>query len=298
MVRVFEVTDNSVLKIQWNLGNSCNLDCSYCHQSLKDGTNPFPGIARLRPAFAHLVEQARAFSLVHIEIPGGEPTESDSLKELMLENTSPEIHFKLYSNAQADLTWWSTVSSKLYELDLTYHTSTDLEHFISVVEIIKRTKCKLKILIAHTPNNWIFAQTAYTKLKALNKYTLIQMLFKNFTKGNNQYFDYTEDQWNIYFNSIGINPLDKQQIQKTQEYKKINSLNNFYGHLCNAGYSQIIVDNFGYVYRGWCKASGHMGNLYDGSFILDSRPRPCPKQQCSNGFDLLAKKSEKSWGMV
>ncbi len=287
----------SELKIQWNLGNSCNLNCDYCHYELKDGTNPFPNTSRLRPAFVHLLEQARAFSLIKIEIPGGEPTESDALREIMLENTNPNIHFKIYSNGQAEVDWWRSVSPKLYGLDLSYHLPTDLAHFLLVVESIY-DKNNLTINVPHTPDNWNDAQSAYTKIKEHHPNTHIQMLYSNFTRGNNQYLDYTHEQWNIYFRSIGIDPDKPAEVETTGEYRKIHLLNNFYGHLCWAGYDQIVIDNFGYVWRGWCKAGGHMGNVFDGSLKLDSRPRPCSKSQCTNGFDLSAEKSKKSWGMA
>lgn len=287
----------SELRVQWGLGNSCKLDCDYCHIELKDGTNPFPAIDILRPAFVHLLEQARAFSSIKVEISGGEPTESNALREIMLDNTSDNIKFQIVSNAQADLIWWQTVANKLYQVELTYHTSTDLSHFISVVSTLK-DRCSINISVAHTPDNWGQAFDAYLKIKQLVTNTKIQLLYKNFIKGNNQYLDYTSAQWDTYFKEIGVDPNKPKEVADTSEYKKIHLLNKFYGHLCHAGYSQIIIDNFGYVYRGWCKSNGHMGNVFDKSFILDSRPRPCPKQQCTNGFDLQAHKSEGTWGIA
>ena len=295
MASLLNVTNELI--IQWNLGNNCNLDCSYCHADLKDGSNPFPNIDRLRPAFAHLLEQARAFSLIKLEIPGGEPTESIALKELMLENTSPEIHFKLYSNAQAKVAWWKAVAPKLYQVELTYHSTTNLEHFLEVIDAVHDTT-QLTVLVPHTPTNWNEANHAYTTINKKINNVKIQLLFKDHTRGNSQYLDYTGEQWAIYFKSIGVDPANTEQVADTEEYKKIHFLNNFYGHLCWAGTTQIIVDNFGYVYRGWCKSNGHMGNVFDQTFVIYSRPKPCPKTQCKNGFDLQARKSEGSWGMA
>lgn len=285
------------LTIQWNLGNSCNLDCEYCHIELKDGTNPFPNISRLRPAFEHLVEQARAFSLIKIEIPGGEPTESDALRELMLANSNPDINFKIYSNGQADVNWWRTVSPKLYGLDLSYHLTTDLAHFLLVIDSIY-DKNNLTVNVPHTPDNWDKAQEAYSEIKSIFPNTKIQMLYSNFTRGNSQYYPYTSNQWDTYFRSIGVDPQKPDEVVDTTEYKRIHFLNDYYGHFCWAGHNQIVIDNFGYAWRGWCRASGHMGNIFDNSLVLDAKPRPCPKKQCTNGFDLNAKKSEKSWGMA
>jgi sulfatase maturation enzyme AslB (radical SAM superfamily) len=291
------VTDENKLRIHWSLGNTCNLNCSYCPDELKDGTSPFPPIARLRPAFANILEQARAFSRIDIDMPGGEPTQSFALRELMLENSNPEVHFKLHSNAQADTEWWASVAHKIYELDLTYHITTDLTHFMRVLDIVK-DKCILNVIVPHTPDNWRTAQHAYKYIKGFVGSSRIRMLYANFTRGNNQYLDYSQDQWDTYYRSIGVDPTKPKEVETTIEFKRVNNLNNFFGSLCYAGVNQIIIDNFGYVYRGWCKANDHMGNIYDGTFKLDPSPRPCPKQQCTNGFDLQAHKSKKSWGMV
>jgi len=295
MASLLNVTNELI--IQWNLGNNCNLDCSYCHTDLKDGSNPFPDIDKLRPAFVHLVEQARAFSLIKLEIPGGEPTESKALKELMLENTSPAIHFKLYSNAQAEISWWKSVAPNLYELELTYHATTDLNHFLQVINVVDDST-QLTVLVPHTPANWGTANLAYNIIKEKIDNVKIQLLFKDHTRGNSQYLDYTEEQWAIYFTSIGVDSTNSEEVADTNEYKKIHFLNNFYGHMCWAGANQIIIDNFGYVYRGWCKSNGHMGNIFDQSFVIDVKPRPCPKSQCKNGFDLQAHKSKGSWGIA
>jgi hypothetical protein len=291
------VTNENILKINWSLGNTCNLDCSYCPADLKDGSTAFPTIEVLRPAFAHLLEQARAFSLIQIDISSGEPTACEALKVLMLENTSPEIKFKLQSNGQADIDWWKQVAPKIYAIDLSYHSHTDLDHFINVVNTVKETS-EITIRVPHTDDNWIACHRAYLLFKEIGFPVSMQMLYKNFTKGNNQYLDYDKGQWDTYYRSIGIDPDAPAQVSNTVEYKRMNNLNNYYGHLCYAGVNQIIVDSFGYVYRGWCKSNGHMGNIFDSTFRLDPKPRPCPRFQCSNGFDLMAPKSEKSWGMA
>lgn len=291
------MTHENILTINWSLGNTCNLNCSYCPDELKDGTTPFPTIDKLRPAFVHLLEQARVFSLIKIDISSGEPTACDALKVLMLENTSPDILFKLQSNGQADLEWWEKVAPKIYFIELTYHNHTDINHFINVINLIKKYS-DIHVKIAYTPESWEESQKSLLIIKSLGVPVSMQFLYKNFTKGNNQYLDYTKNQWDTYYRSLGIDPDKPAQVESTVEFKRIKNLNNFYGHLCYAGVNQIIIDNFGYVFRGWCKVNGHMGNIFEGTFKLDNNPKPCSKTQCTNGFDLMAPKSEKSWGFA
>jgi hypothetical protein len=219
-----------------------------------------------------------------------------SLQYVILANTDDRIKFKLVSNGQAPTIWWKLTAHKLYALTLTYHLHTDLDHFRHVVAITKQ--CSLKIFVAITPETWDAGLAAYQELKSLHTDVSIQLLYSNFTRGNDQYLKYTEPQWYEYYKLQGIDIANPQQVESTIEFKRVNHLNNYYGHLCWAGYNQIIIDNFGDVYRGWCKSNNSMGNVFRGDVVLDKKPYPCPKQQCKNGFDLQAHKSKGSWGIA
>ena len=108
------------LQIEWSLGNSCNLDCSYCSWELKAGNNLFPDHDKLSLAFAHLVDQSQAFSNVRIDVNGGEPTLSLALQYVILSNKDSRIKFKLISNGQASIEQWTHMAPNLYDLSLTY----------------------------------------------------------------------------------------------------------------------------------------------------------------------------------
>lgn len=286
---------NETITIDWNFGNSCDLKCSYCNIELYNGENPFPELDKFDPAFAHLIEQTRAFSRVNLEFSGGEPSQSTALQYIVLANQDERIRFKINSNAQAPADWWQSIAHKLYDTTLTYHQSTDFDHFLTVSKAINNFT-RPKIFVPLTPETWDLSN--YQILKDLGYHVNLQLLYSNFTRGNDQYLKYTAEQWNIYYSEQGIDVRNTTQVEQTIEFKRVNHLNNYYGHMCWAGVTQIIIDNFGYVYRGWCKSNGHMGNIFDRTFIIDSRPKPCPKQQCKNGFDLQARKSEGTWGIA
>lgn len=283
------------LTVDWNLGNSCNLKCNYCHWELNNGENPFPLYSKLSSAVDHLLDQSRAFSYLKIQFTGGEPTESDDLKQVIIKNKN-KIKFKLCSNGLASLSWWDEIKDSLYGVELTYHLHTDLNHFVSVVKILNNID--IKIFVAVTPEFWQSGMYAYKLLKLLVNNTHIQLLYKNLVRGNNLYLDYTVDQWEEYYKEQNIDISNSEEITKTIEFKRANNLNNFYGHLCYAGFNQIVIDNFGDAYRGWCKSNRCLGNIYQETLELNQNPSPCPRRQCRNSFDLEAYKSKGSWGIA
>lgn len=288
---------NELITIDWNLGNSCDLKCSYCNWELYDGSNPFPDIDTFIPAFDHVIDQTRDFSQVNLEFSGGEPTQSQSIQHVILNNTDNRLRFKLASNAQASVSWWTDIAHKLYDLTLSYHQATSFDHFFSVVQTVSKI-LNPKVYIPLTPETWLVQKSAYDRLKALGYDVHLQLLYSNFTRGNDQYLKYTDEQWDEYYATQGVDIHNVAQVEKTIEFKRINHLNNYYGHMCWAGYNQIVIDNFGDVYRGWCKAGNSLGNVYKQTVILEKQPALCPRRQCKNGFDLQARKSENSWGMA
>ena len=286
-----------LITIDWSLGNACNLDCTYCHHELKDGANPFPTIDKLRPAFDHLIDQCQDFSRIRLEFNGGEPTSSDALQQVMLENTNKNIQFKLYSNGTAPLSWWYQVMNCLDDLTLTYHLKSSYIDFKELI-LLLRDNVNFRVNVAITPERWFEGMDAYTQFKKIHPNVHIQLLFSNFTRGNNEYLKYSEEQWKEYYAENQVDIYNPVEVEQTIEFKRMNNLNNFYGHLCWAGYNQIVVDNFGNVYRGWCKSGLELGNVYKQTVNLNQQPLVCPKFQCKNGFDLQARKSENSWGIA
>ena len=290
------------LLIEWFLTNSCNYDCIYCPSHLKDGKLSSWPLEKLKIAYHNIIDQATKFNfnIVKIQVNGGEPTNCESFRELLISDLNPLIQFKLISNGSADLEWWKTISHKICEIDLTYHLQCDINHFKKVVErfLEHHRMISIRIPMPLDPLKWQIAFKAYKELLIYDLNPEMVMLYKNLSKGSNQYLDYTKDQWDTYFQHKGISNLSDNLIPAdTVEFKKINFLNDFYGHLCYAGVEQVVINYFGDVFRGWCYSNAPMGNVFNNTFELNPKPLPCPKAQCGNGFDLKAKKSNKSWGI-
>lgn len=284
----------NVFRIQWNIGNKCNFDCAYCPSSLKEGLTPEPSIEDFSLALNNIQEQAESFDLIEIDITGGEPTLYKAVQHCLTSNLD-KIKFSFHSNGSADYEWWAMSLPNLKEVTLSLHPAIDTEHFIKVASMLE-VHCNLKVFVVMDPDHFTEQQKIYDSIKG--KYSTVkpQMLYKNFTKGNNEYLDYTEDQWTWYFSETGVNPNNSFDVSNTVEYKRINKTNDYLGNLCWAGHSQIIIDAYGWAFRGWCKADAALGNVYENTLVLDRKPRVCPKRLCTNGFDLEAKKSDQTWG--
>ena len=283
------------IRIQWNLTDSCNFSCEYCPDILKSGNTPLPDPEIFCTAFFSLYNQFDKFELNFL---GGEPTTYIGLDRILekIEKKSDNKKIILETNGSKDLAWWVTYGSKVNCVIFSYHAnSLNLEKMLDILAVLKNYHLELIIKLPTTEKTW--DETLKTKelLSEKNYNTTIQLLYKNYTKGNNKYYDYTEEQLNFYYKNKNI---VEEKIPEQIEHIRVHKLNDYYGHLCWAGIDQFVIDRYGDVYRGWCSQGGKIGNIYSNPIIFPQDPILCQKSLCTNGFDLEARKSKNSWGRL
>jgi sulfatase maturation enzyme AslB (radical SAM superfamily) len=287
------------LKIQWQIGNQCNFRCDYCHGDYHDGSNPMLDHEQVLKAFGNLKESITSHEEVHLEFLGGEPTISRPVREIITSSNDQRFKFDLTTNASADLDWWRKASPHLNTISLAWHGMGDTTHFLEVVKLLSSTRpvTALPIVINAEPwtLKWARAVEVYNQLKQQGHNVKLKLLFANHNKGNNRYLNYSQDQFDFWTKENNIEV--PEQEKKPVEWVENQLYTDYKGHLCWAGVDQIVIDYFGYVYRGWCKVGSGYGNIFDKPFKLDSNPKVCTRVLCKNGFDQQAKKSEKGWGL-
>lgn len=287
------------LKIQWQIGNQCNFRCDYCHGDYHDGSNPMLDHEQFLKAFNNLKDSVTSHNEVHLEFLGGEPTISRAVREIIIKCDDPRFKFDLTTNGSADLDWWKRSSKNLNVVTLAWHSVGDTQHFLNVVDLLSEHKpiTALPIVINADPwvMKWSRAVDIYTQLKHRGLNVKLKLLFANHNKGNDKYLKYSEEQFNFWAkeNNISI----PEQEQKPIQWVENQLYTDYKGHLCWAGVDQIVIDYFGYVYRGWCRVGSSYGNVFDQTFKLDSNAKICTRVLCKNGFDQQAEKSEKGWGL-
>lgn len=244
-------------------------------------------------------ESVSSYDQIVIEFQGGEPTISTAIRNKIADNTDQRYRYVLTTNASADLAWFAKSAPNFNNLILAYHPQVDTQHFKDVVNLLNDKQVPIGVVVnAHSdPERWAKAVEIYEYYKPTKIYLNFKTLFSNYQTGNNKFLNYTEEQWAYYTTINGIAVPANKSVETQITWVQDRLYNNYKGHLCQAGVSQVVVDYFGYVYRGWCHAHGGMGNLFDSPIKLDATPRVCPKEICKNSFDQLAAKSEKGWGL-
>jgi hypothetical protein len=217
--------------------------------------------------------------------------------DTLTDKSARRFKYVITTNSSADLSWWQDAISNLAGVTLAYHPGyIDNAHFLSVLDLLKRNNIPYSITINAPPSRWDEAIVMYEKLQP-DPHVALKALFANHARGNNVFLEYNEEQWKYYTSVNNIETIDDQPLESQIQWVEQHLYNNYKGHLCWAGIDQIVIDYFGYVYRGWCHAHGSLGNIHTGPVQLDTKPKVCPYYICKNAFDQEAKKSNNSWGL-
>lgn len=282
-----------MIRIQWSLGNHCNYNCEYCPDALKSGSIPLPDPDKFVKAFDLIYSTFEQFNL---QIIGGEPTSYEGL-ELALKSVRKDTNKKLTleTNGSKALSWWQEYLEHFAHVVITLHKRIDVDHILKVADLLKNNSIELKIKFPIQPTNWNEVIQIRDSFRHSGFTTELQLLYKNFTRGNNEYYDYSQEQMDYYYKDKGIVP---SQISNQIEQIRIHKLNEYTGHMCWAGVEQFVIDKQGYVLRGWCEQNGVLGNILEGTVDWVTNPVVCRRRLCVNGFDLQSRKSENSWGNI
>lgn len=239
------------------------------------------------------------FPELQLEFQGGEPTIYapiiDWVSNSVLRPTQKvTIHT---SGMYLDIHYWQAMLLNLGRVELTIHGNS-VDDVRELIELLISNDISLSIKIPMRPEHWGADMETYRRVKLCHTDVGLQMLYANYTRGNNLYLDYTKEQWDAFYLTRGIDEQGSaEELLKQPEMKRQLGLNNYYGHYCSAGLEQLIIDHNGDVYKGWCRVDGKVGNIYDRHFMFPDQAAICPFKQCSNGFDQACRKSQGGWGM-
>lgn len=127
------------IRIQWNMGNSCNYECEYCPDILHDGSKPWLKLDTYLSTIDRLCTHYNSIGKrTDFELIGGEVTVIPGFEEIIKKICEYNSSSVVYTNASRTLNWWSKAKQYMDSVVLTYHPLTqDKEHFLAVINEIK-----------------------------------------------------------------------------------------------------------------------------------------------------------------
>ena len=284
------MSERPTTHVQWLLGNNCNYACSYCHEMFRMGDKPFPNREMIKAICLDIIHHYDDLGRsVTFEFIGGEPTLAADVSGIGQTLHNHPVNFVLRSNGSAELDWWKKSRRYVSSVIISVHREfADLDHIEAVIDVLKNESyghpAHVEVLIptTSTPESWAWAMETRQRFRKNFGLGDIQLLYANFGRGSNQYYPYTELQWEQYYSLYGKPAPDERPV-----YREVAG---FLGKNCYAGIDTLTIDNSGDVWRGWCRQGGKLGNIHD-SVAWPTDSIICQKEVCSNGFDRLARKT-------
>ena len=303
------------IRIQWNMGNSCNYECEYCPAILHNGSRPWYPLDKYKIAAQKITEYYKEQSVnVYWELIGGEVTVMPGFGELLEHMHNLGAGLTVYTNGSRTINWWKKHKHYIDHVQYTYHVMTqDKEHFLSVLNEINDT-CSFSIQLAGAKDH--LETLLSIRQEVVDRYQQpqnisIKRLYKKTLNGYNpqeSFYDYTEREQEILsmtFQSYDNNTQEIVDVKypqtifkykdgteetcKTSDVKNLRK-NSFTGMKCKLGTTGLNIDFNGDIWGSWCGAKrlGNVSELDSVNFVLD--PVECGFNYCNNENDIVIEK--------
>jgi MoaA/NifB/PqqE/SkfB family radical SAM enzyme len=295
-------THPDLLKIYYDLGNTCNYKCWYCFPGSNDGDVAFPNPDIVKVNLTKLVNyyiDNKIVKEVEVHLLGGEPTlwrHLGDVAEYVKANTT-NCHIEVTTNASRTIRWWEEYGHLFRNVSISvHHEFTDVDHIIKVAEVLYKKNVLFHTNVLFDHNNWDKCMDNYNKLMAskIKWPVIVKPIHINgvttFTDKQTAFFKKQLKRWpgiKQWFKYLSVARkryyahYDDGSVVKSENpnYWSINGENHFKGWECSLGKTWLFISKDGMV-SGSCRQNLYglpfTYNLNDPNFARTFKPKIVP----------------------
>lgn len=259
-------------RMVWHINDYCNFGCSYCF--FPKFTEENPEVGRFSPQQIYDAFEATG-RIWHLFIAGGEPLLYPNFIELvnLLKTKHPiQISTNLYNKnvkAFSEEVSPDNIIVINASLHLPHHNDKSLKKFLENYHVLKAKGFEILVSYVTYPPLFDRIKDDFQYLQDQGVDYLLPITFKGEYEGKQYPGSYTKDQTRI------ISELYQEQL----ELRLMLDQMNFNGQMCTAGKNYFQMELDGEVSR-CCTIKESYGNLFQGTFVPDTKPRPCTSNIC------------------
>jgi organic radical activating enzyme len=289
--------------VDWCFGNICNYACSYCPDTLHDGSIGWQDYHAIVRFCSRLISHyANVGKSLFFQFSGGEPTLYPKFLELSSYLHDRSCKVGIISNASRKIEWWERASGLLDNVVLTHHIEfVDIDHFIRVVQSLSR-KVRTHVNVTMHPDQFdtCLANAMHIADVCADISLTLKPLLLDF--GSTMY-SYSEGQKdilrNMQFDIMYTRSLEGPRGAMRRIYSDgksdtakasqmiVSNENRWAGWSCEIGLELLAINYAGEIYRGVCKQGGKIGVIADDHTELPDRPIICQKAVCHCVTDIM-----------
>jgi MoaA/NifB/PqqE/SkfB family radical SAM enzyme len=276
------------VKIEWNLGKRCNLDCAYCPPEIHDMTSPHTDIDTLKNTVDILAEFDKP---VRISFTGGEPTVHPHFEELVKHTKSKLSWVNITSNGLRKPVWYAEAPVDHYVFSLHFDNESWARALGNILWFNQQNTQKIpfhvNVMAHHDHMKRVKEATA-----RLVGYSIPFALRRiRWTEKHDWFDDMRYDaqdlKWLLSINATAKPNcvVDEEELAHANDIIKTQR-NQFEGWKCAAGVESLMINWDGEVHRATCRVGGSLGNIYNGSFTRPTEYIDCTRKFCTCAADI------------
>lgn len=299
--------------VEWELGNTCNFNCSFCPDKYKSGSARFLDLTTYKQVIAKLTVESGSRKM-WVKLTGGEPSLYPKLIELMSYIKSKGHYTYLITNGSRTLRYWQELKdAKCADfIAFTYHAeqTDDVAHTINVVKLFEDTPTVVTINVTCVPSYFTQSVAAF-KLFKLECASYINLQQINDSAGMSKY---TAEQTQVllecsqtatdrigdkcptniptvhaYHSGMVKYIYNDGSVEMNQAISFIKQgKDNFFGYDCEIGMTNIRIEHET-VQRAVCSA-GEKWSIHDDRLFREESIK-CPYTTCTCTLDFIIPKS-------
>jgi len=280
------------LKVEWNIGKRCNLDCGYCPAFIHDSTSPHTAVQ----TFVETIDKLGSINKpLRISFTGGEPCVHPCIIDI--------VDYAKKHTDWINITTNGTLPYKLYNrLPVSHYVFS--VHFDNKVVDKTLTNILLFAQFNEAERNIPFQINLMAHHEHMNKVKKAAILFDGhgipYVVRRIRWTDAEDRDW---FDDMRYDPKDLEWILEKKSTAKENVIvddkhlyhandiikshkNQFEGWKCNAGLESLMINWDGEVHRATCRVGGSLGNIYKGTFVVPTQSIVCTRKWCTCAADI------------
>lgn len=279
---------NSV-KVEWNLGKRCNLDCSYCPAEIHDNHSEHTDIEILKST----VDTLSTIPRVRISLTGGEPCVHPDIEQLLQHAKNRISWINVTTNGTRTVEFYQNIlENYINHIVFSVHLESDWLRVINTIIKVYKQSANKNVLVhmMMLPGRLKDVKDACEALlDAGIRYALRPI---RWTKTHDDFEDmihYSAEE-KVFLAVSNHTPPKNTLIDNTVECNVndllINKTNQFLGWSCMAGVESLMINWDGEVHRATCRVGGSLGNIYQGTFAKPTDPIDCTRKWCTCAADI------------
>lgn len=280
------------IKIEWNLGKRCNLDCGYCPAEIHDNFSPHTDIDILKQTVDTLAALDKP---VRISLTGGEPCVHPRIDHLLYYASKRVDWINVTTNASRKAQWYAQQPVNHYVFSLHFDNKSVNQFVKTITEFSTISAIPFHVNVMAHHEHMTDVRDAVELFELYHISYAIRRI--RWTEKHDWFDDMKYDaqdlEWLMDHDATAkANCLidGEQEMHANDVIKK--HLNQFKDWKCNAGLESLMINWDGEVHRATCRVGGSLGNIYKGTFEQPKEAVICTRQWCTCAADIPLTKTQ------